>query len=1412
MNPSFINSNSNQNNTSFNLELINLTKNGRLVSEKDGTLKRVSFLTGLFEDLKGFLGFKSKTAHMKENISNYIVIHANEIQDEDIQLILQLAEKGGLIKPNLNSKNDSKLSISEIMQIALANADESVKSLKNKSIKIAEQHSTFFNTTQVFNHKINVIKSQDKETKKDEDAAESKAESTRDNPTDSEAADSEENNKKFLKDPSYQMINTEERSAHVLDIQPLPNLQNMQRTNSLKIPKTRKTIKNSASQPQKSEATKSQIKIEPIQPYIDEKTWSLKKITGIALVVLGGLTATYFFSNNFNTEISPTPSNNEFNPISILDPPLTNVAPILYEKEYIDSNCFVGPPKPYPFNATWGTSAKNTKNFEDRLVYKKTSVSQIIPLTEITQNISENKSFDTLQGKQQENIDISTTSKAEVSIPENPIQQKESKIPTYPNQSLPISSLSEELEIGIPINKIKPENIPETTNENSFNFVEKVSSYAIPFLTTIGLVIAAAIGYKKENKLDFEEAIYTTSTNTNFEESTEKPAEEPPEKITEEQTEEIKSKISSARIEITQHTTQTNLENLSPKEVVEFLFNPGINPLKKNPLVEEVVPHEFINYVKERSEKDPNLLMDNQVTREMDLAFTYYKNHKNTILQSEGQTIEKLFINFSLKKINLESTSSELFYLNKNLFDYFFSSTELYEKFSDTQKIGLFVLCFMDDSIKPNQFLLKTRQEFFESLQKKVNIDSTLDLTSKDIRHEEQIKINSYSSLLMSVQSIIQESILQDATKNQAITRLWKLASNFKVFKNLPQYFLEDPNSHKLKEIYESLRQIDFENAVSESSILELLSIDGEHLLNFYLEPSILENIAKKNPLAAILITEWSTDNSNIENYSELFQIGLNFFDNKFKELKEQIERNLNFKESRKACNHLLYTQINFLKVADKYLTNYSEVAPKSIATTLKNIFQLHPNQKKWTSYVLNHVVILSRGLEHFLGDASPKNPIFKCIPQLFFNSLMPDCNQKKIALLSKGINKLIYKTKKTHLFEKAKIEDEVKNDREKERLIKELNDNYLMELSQINQLFENLNIALKEYQAKIENNKFETSVIPKKIEYDETCIRIKLKIEELGSKLEDKRVCRHLSDDDMGFTILTREGGSQEVSYEYSKKGSVGIMIAANSGLPGGKLGKKDHVLTENDLMEKGNEENHVATVSLTENHLNIPEPYRLLNRIKGKWGMVDPDDTGYETIQEPNRNYVTSIDSEIYNDCYVVDNCNLANLKNKDSKGNPIPKKINKKECYQAGLFFVAGPCGNNTSVTGSMTRTRNEKAVMDYDFFKECAKVAIIAGLYSMILSGKDYAILAQISAGIYCPSNFQNQYRKEYPDLIKEIMHTKIPNGEKIGEYFKDVLLPMLPPSPPKQPKPQKSNDGLVAICQQMISALIDSEKK
>jgi hypothetical protein len=107
MNLSSLNSNINQINNNFNKELLNLTQRGRLISEKDGTLKSVSFISAFFEDLKGFFGLDSKTTHIKENISNYIVNHADDIQGEEtIQLILKLAEKGGLIVPN--PKNISK--------------------------------------------------------------------------------------------------------------------------------------------------------------------------------------------------------------------------------------------------------------------------------------------------------------------------------------------------------------------------------------------------------------------------------------------------------------------------------------------------------------------------------------------------------------------------------------------------------------------------------------------------------------------------------------------------------------------------------------------------------------------------------------------------------------------------------------------------------------------------------------------------------------------------------------------------------------------------------------------------------------------------------------------------------------------------------------------------------------------------------------------------------------------------------------------------------------------------------------------------------------------------------------------------------------------------------------------------------
>ena len=91
--------------------------------------------------------------------------------------------------------------------------------------------------------------------------------------------------------------------------------------------------------------------------------------------------------------------------------------------------------------------------------------------------------------------------------------------------------------------------------------------------------------------------------------------------------------------------------------------------------------------------------------------------------------------------------------------------------------------------------------------------------------------------------------------------------------------------------------------------------------------------------------------------------------------------------------------------------------------------------------------------------------------------------------------------------------------------------------------------------------------------------------------------------------------------------------------------------------------------------------------------------------------------------------------------------------------------------------------------YDFFRECVKQAVRAGLDAMMREGCDVALLARISCGIYA-GNHRERLNAEYLDLVNELLAEPIGSIRDAetgaitgtstrGHYFQEVLVPLLP---------------------------------
>jgi hypothetical protein len=64
--------------------------------------------------------------------------------------------------------------------------------------------------------------------------------------------------------------------------------------------------------------------------------------------------------------------------------------------------------------------------------------------------------------------------------------------------------------------------------------------------------------------------------------------------------------------------------------------------------------------------------------------------------------------------------------------------------------------------------------------------------------------------------------------------------------------------------------------------------------------------------------------------------------------------------------------------------------------------------------------------------------------------------------------------------------------------------------------------------------------------------------------------------------------------------------------------------------------------------------------------------------------------------------------------------------------------------------------------------------------MILKDMKYAIVARLSTGIYAHNGHVGKIREDYNSLVTAVLQEKIgPAAQKRGEYFADVIMPMLP---------------------------------
>ena len=245
-------------------------------------------------------------------------------------------------------------------------------------------------------------------------------------------------------------------------------------------------------------------------------------------------------------------------------------------------------------------------------------------------------------------------------------------------------------------------------------------------------------------------------------------------------------------------------------------------------------------------------------------------------------------------------------------------------------------------------------------------------------------------------------------------------------------------------------------------------------------------------------------------------------------------------------------------------------------------------------------------------------------------------------------------------------------------------------------------------------------------------------------------------------------------------QKARLGVMVAGNSGRPGGDVGTTNGVQKVH-TNHKTQEEDIVSNWLITESNGSSSERDSLYNdTIYNVWGMCTPKgSTDIKTIQ--GVDYVNTTNPTKYADAWVVKNAYLSPKMNETGRWT---FDVNRK--FPASLVFVAGPnAGAGRSKYGSTKRTLNSLAMRDddkgYTFFKEGVKEAIRTGLDAMAADGVDIALIAKVSCGIYAGPH-KKKINMEFTDVIDEVLGERVCNSHTRshtrGEYFQDVIVPGL----------------------------------
>ena len=245
--------------------------------------------------------------------------------------------------------------------------------------------------------------------------------------------------------------------------------------------------------------------------------------------------------------------------------------------------------------------------------------------------------------------------------------------------------------------------------------------------------------------------------------------------------------------------------------------------------------------------------------------------------------------------------------------------------------------------------------------------------------------------------------------------------------------------------------------------------------------------------------------------------------------------------------------------------------------------------------------------------------------------------------------------------------------------------------------------------------------------------------------------------------------GGAANAAFD--KKGRVAIVIAGNSGRPGGgvtndsdwsKLEQeklKPHSTQEEDVFS-----NFLRATYTHGGSFNLEDAQAHFNELYSQWGLSHPNansESGNFYSTKQGVDYVNTVDPNDFSKPCVFTSGSIAKVGFHTKHESQI--WFNTDDTKQVDLLFIAGPNAseNGGTSTGSMQRTLCKKAVSDYTFFYKGIQAAIKAALDTCDRKGysaQDTVLLPPLSCGIYAGKH-KERIKKAFPTLVQEILDEK-----------------------------------------------------